>query len=109
MKKLLTIFLAVSATAWADLKLEESAGSMKVLDGDKLITEYRSDWKVPYLYPLMSPSGANITRHWPTKEGVEGEETDHPHHRSVWMSHGLVNGADFWAFKDTKEAKIIHK
>lgn len=108
MKKLLPIFLACTAPAWADLKLEESAGSMKVLDGDKLVTEYRTDWKVPYLYPLMSSSGANITRHWPTKDGVEGEQKDHPHHRSVWMGHGAVNGADFWAFKDTKDAKIIH-
>jgi hypothetical protein len=108
MKKLLPIFLACALPAWADLKLEESAGSMKVLDGDKLVTEYRTDWKVPYLYPLMSSSGANITRHWPTKPGVEGEEQDHPHHRSVWMGHGAVNGADFWAFKDTKDAKIIH-
>ena len=109
MKKLLTIFLACSASAWADLKLEESAGSMKVLDGEKLVTEYRTDWKVPYLYPLMSPSGAIVSRHWPTDKSVPEEEQDHPHHRSIWMGHGLVNGADFWSFKDTKDAKIIHK
>jgi len=24
------------------------------------------------------------------------EEHDHPHHRSMWFSHGLVNGVDFW-------------
>lgn len=109
MKKLLTIFIALSAFSRAGLTVEEGAGSMKVLEDGKLVTEYRTDWKVPYLYPLMSPSGANITRHWPTKDGVEGEDTDHPHHRSVWMGHGLVNGADFWSFKDDKKATIIHK
>ena len=109
MKKLLTIFLGFTAPAWADLKLETGEASVKVLDDGKLVTEYRTDWKVPYLYPLMSSSGANITRHWPTKPGVEGEETDHPHHRSIWMGHGLVNGADFWSFKDTKNATIVHK
>jgi hypothetical protein len=102
MKKLLTIFLACSASAWADLKLEESAGSMKVLDGETLVTEYRTDWKVPYLYPLMSPSGAVISRHWPTDKSVPTEEQDHPHHRSIWMGHGLVTGADFWSFKITQ-------
>lgn len=109
MKKLFAIFLACSAPAWADLKLEKSEGSMKVLDGEKLITEYRTDWKVPYLYPFLSPSGANLTRHWPTKPGVEGEATDHPHHRSVWMGHGSVNGADFWAMLGDKNPTIIHK
>lgn len=109
MKKLLTIFIALSAFSRAGLTVEEGAGSMKVLEDGKLVTEYRTDWKVPYLYPLMSPSGANVTRHWPTKDGVEGEDTDHPHHRSIWMGHGLVNGADFWSFKDDKNATIVHK
>lgn len=109
MKRLLTIFLACSAAAQADLKLEKSEGSMKVTDGGKLITEYRTDWKVPYLYPLLSPSGANLTRHWPTKEGIAEEATDHPHHRSVWMGHGAVNGADFWAMKGEGNPTIIHK
>lgn len=109
MKKLLTIFLVCSSPVWADLKLEKSEGSLKVLDDGQLITEYRTDWKVPYLYPLLSPSGANLTRHWPTKEGVEGEDTDHPHHRSVWMGHGMVNGADFWAMKGEGNPTIHHK
>ncbi len=108
MKKLLTIFLASSAPVWAELKLEESAGSMKVLDDGKLLSEYRTDWKVPYVYPLTSPSGAIISRHWPTDPGIPEEDKDHPHHRSLWMGHGLVNGADFWSFKDEKNARIIH-
>lgn len=109
MKKLLTIFLACSSPVWAEMTLKESEGSMKVLDGDKLITEYRTDWKVPYLYPLTSPSGAIISRHWPTDPSIPEEERDHPHHRSMWMGHGLVNGADFWSFKDDKNAHIVHK
>jgi hypothetical protein len=109
MKKLLPIFLACSLPAIAaDLRLEESKTSMKVLDGDKLVTEYRTDWKVPYLYPLTSTSGAIVSRHWPTDPSIENEEKDHPHHRSVWLGHGLVNGADFWSFKDTKNATIVH-
>jgi hypothetical protein len=109
MKKLIPILFACSASAHADLKFEKSEGSMKVTDDGKLITEYRTDSKVPYLYPLLSPSGANVTRHWPTKEGVADEATDHPHHRSMWMGHGAVNGADFWANKGEGNPTIVHK
>jgi hypothetical protein len=31
------------------------------------------------------------------KEGVEGEQHDHPHHRSIRFSHRNVNGLSFWA------------
>lgn len=36
-----------------------------------------------------------MTRSWPMEEAPD-EEQDHPHHRSMWFSHGLVNGVDFW-------------
>jgi hypothetical protein len=28
---------------------------------------------------------------------VEGEDRDHPHQRSCWLTHGNVNGIDFWS------------
>jgi len=30
-------------------------------------------------------------------KGVAGEEDDHPHHNSLWFTHGAVNGVDFWS------------
>ena len=50
----------------------------------------------PFLYPILGPDGLALTRNWPMKE-VEGEERDHPHHRSFWYGHGAVNGHDFWS------------
>ncbi len=50
----------------------------------------------PYWYPLLAPGGVGLTRRFPMEAGVEGEPTDHPHHRSVWGSHGNVNGSDNW-------------
>jgi len=91
------------------LRLETSEGVVRVLDGDTTLTAYRTDWRVPYLYPLHSPSGANLTRHWPARDDVAGEERDHPHHRSLWLAHGAVNGYDFWSFKGNKEAAIEHR
>jgi hypothetical protein len=40
-------------------------------------------------------------------KNVEGEEQDHPHHRSLWFTHGAVNGVDFWSEAPTA-GKIVH-
>ncbi|MFI4860878.1 MAG: PmoA family protein [Phycisphaerales bacterium JB063] len=49
----------------------------------------------PIIYPIIGPTGAEMTRHYPMRHDVEGEEHDHPHHRSLWFAH-FVNGIDFW-------------
>lgn len=75
-------------------------------DGDKIAVEiggqpftsfyFGADAPKPYLHPLRAPDGSVVTRSYPMDE-VAGEQTDHPHHRGVWFSHGEVNGFDFWA------------
>ena len=30
-------------------------------------------------------------------EKSAGEDHDHPHQRSFWLTHGKVNGVDFWS------------
>ena len=75
-------------------------------DGDKISVEiggqpftsfyFGADATKPYLHPLRASDGTVVTRSYPMEE-VEGEQTDHPHHRGVWFSHGEVNGFDFWA------------
>ena len=102
---LLTVFLTGSACA--EFRFEEKDGTHSLYDGDKLITALRTDYRVPYLYPLTSPSGANIARHWPMEEDAPSEEKDHPHHRGLWLSHGDVNGYDFWASMVGKKNAVI--
>jgi hypothetical protein len=36
-----------------------------------------------------------------------GDRHDHPHHRSLWFTHGEVNGQDFWG-EGSNSGKIIH-
>ncbi len=50
----------------------------------------------PYVWPLSTAAGILVTRRFPM-EKVEGEQTDHPHHRGLFFSHGEVNGINFWA------------
>lgn len=50
----------------------------------------------PYFYPVLAPGGVPVTRNYPMAD-VPGEARDHFHHRSLWVAHGDVNGADNWA------------
>jgi hypothetical protein len=60
-----------------------------------------------YFWPLNGPGGLPMTRSWPMNPDAEGEDKDHQHHRSLWFSHGLVSGIDFWS-EDAKAGKILH-
>ncbi|MEN3000579.1 MAG: PmoA family protein [Armatimonadota bacterium] len=64
--------------------------------GQPLTAYVFRDAPKPYLYPLYGPNGKPITRHFPMQI-VQGESMDHLHHRSVWFTHGEVNGIDFWS------------
>ena len=70
----------------------------------------QADYK-PYFYPIASPaSDHSITRHYPMKKGVEGEKSDHPHHRSLWLTHEGLNGLNFWHEKPGDETGyIVHQ
>lgn len=94
----------------AQLKLSQKDSSICVTSGDQLITVFRTDRQVPCLYPLVGPNGTSITRHFPFKKDVEGEQSDHPHHISSWFTHGSVNGHDFWhEVKGVPASKIVFK
>jgi len=85
-----------SASAAADVKLTRLDDRVRVEIGDQLFTEYIfNGGPRPYLHPILAADGTQLTRDYPMKT-VAGEETDHPHHRSLWFTHGAVNGLDFW-------------
>jgi len=76
----------------------------------KLITQYRTDTQFkPVLYPIVGPHELSMTRRFPMQEKLPEERDDHPHHRSLWFTHGIVNGIDFWLEKEGEGGKIVHK
>jgi hypothetical protein len=84
------------AASDTEVKLAKTQDRVRVEIGGQLFTEYIfKGGPVPYLYPVLAPDGTALTRDFPMKE-VEGEEQDHTHHRSLWFTHGAVNGVDFW-------------
>ncbi|HEY5913376.1 MAG TPA: PmoA family protein [Verrucomicrobiae bacterium] len=98
---------AQTETAKAGIQITELPDRLRIEIGGKLFTEYFfKDVPRPYFYPLMGPGELAMTRDWPMKD-TPGEEHDHPHHRSLWFTHGEVNGHDFWS--ETKNfGKIVH-
>ncbi len=89
------------------VKITEQEKTLRVEINGELFTEYRfKDVPRPYFYPVIGPTGVPIIRHWPMKEGKD-EAQDHVHHRSLWFTHGEINGHDFWG-EGGKSGKIVH-
>jgi hypothetical protein len=80
---------------------------IEIVYGGRLVTRYHAGYEEgrPYFYPIMGPSGENMTRHWPMNDTFKDEETDHPFHRGMWFGLGDVNGYDFWRSPDKKPAE----
>lgn len=66
------------------------------VDGQPFTAYVHAGVRKPILYPVLGPGGTPMTRSWPLEDGVAGEAHDHPHHESIWFTHGIVNGIDFW-------------
>ena len=90
----------------AEVTIAELPDRLRVTIDGALFTEWRhQEWAGPFLYPVIGPNGENVTRHFPMKPGVPGEEQDHPHHRSIRFSHSDVNGFNFWWAPGKERAK----
>lgn len=97
-----TLPFAVSAQI---VSLKPSDLGLRIEIDGRLFSEYRTtDAQRPYMYPIIGPGGANLARPYPMEKG--GAE-DHPHHRSMWFTHGGVNGVDFWG-NGEKNGTIKH-
>lgn len=91
--------------------VEKSAAGPQVLIDGKLFAAYVTDTgRQPAVWPIHGPNGYPMTRSWPLGPRGVHEETDHPHHESLWFSHGGVNGHDFWAVaKSGPTTHIVQK
>ena len=92
----------------AGVRIQEKEGVLEVtIDGRPFTAfNYAKDLPKPFLYPVIGPTGAAVTRHYPMKEVASepAKRRDHPHHRSIWTAHGDVRttdfskpGTDYWA------------
>jgi hypothetical protein len=71
-------------------------GAVVKLDGQPFAEYLTRSGHQPAVWPLIGPMGKAMTRSYPAGPKLDGEMTDHPHHHSLWFTHGNVNGRDFW-------------
>ncbi|OHB68095.1 MAG: hypothetical protein A2V70_07570 [Planctomycetes bacterium RBG_13_63_9] len=106
---LAAVVLYSAGLAAAEITAERSAQGVLVQVDGKPFTQYIVDFRgTPILWPIIGPTGKPLTRAYPMGEGT-GERKDHPHHRSMWFTHGDVNGLSFWnreTIKHREFAKI---
>ena len=86
-------------TIRAEVSLEKTAEGVAVkIDGQPFAEYVTKSGSKPILWPIIGPGGKRLTRNWPMEKDVPGEtDHDHIHQRSLWFTHGDVNGIDFWS------------
>jgi len=108
-----TSYAADDKTA-PSVSITEKADRLRIELNGELFTEYifkGEERYFPLFYPVMSPGQVPMTRRYPI-EIIDGEDTDHPHHQSLWFAHSDINGNSFWAVKEygtTKPGKTVHQ
>ncbi len=92
-----------------EVKISKGEGKLRIeVDGQHFADYVFEGYSRPFLFPLLGPDGAKMTRSWPIVNGVPDEAQDHPHHKSFWWAHGDMNGIDFWA-EGKESGKTVHQ
>jgi hypothetical protein len=82
---------------------EIGRASLRIDGVERVGYEFGDGTSRPFLYPLIGPSGANLTRlGHPNPIG-------HEHHKSIWFGHGNVGEIDFWQEQPNTDIKIRHR
>ena len=88
---------ATAAVKKSRFELRQSDDKVEVLLDGELFTRYHAkSGSKPILWPVIGPGGVEVTRGYPMRDATGSEKKDHPHHRSIWFTHGDVNGVDYW-------------
>ena len=101
---------SLGRSAQVDLKLDDAKCELTVTVGQKpaVVYCYSPDHSLPYFYPVLSPSGKELTV----------KQTDpYPHHRSFWFADTVQfegeKSASFYnahyTYKDGKGPRIRHE
>ncbi|WP_347244136.1 PmoA family protein [Thermogutta sp.] len=96
------------ASSTVTFSVQKTDHGVAILGNGQLWAAYVADGEFkPYVWPIIGPTGKPVTREWPMGPG-EGEKHDHPHQRSLWFTHGNVNGISFWE-EAPGRGKTVHR
>lgn len=104
------LVLAGIGVAQAEVGVKQTATGVDVtIDGKPFATYIFDAGFKPVIWPIVGPTGKEMTRAWPLRKDDPSEKTDHVHQKSFWFDHGNVNGIDFWAETAKQQGKQVHK
>ncbi len=102
------LVFAISLPLRADVGVKQTAETVEVtLDGQPFATYIFNSGFKPIIWPIVGPTGKEMTRAWPMRKEDPTEKTDHVHQKSFWFDHGDVNGIDFWAETAKSQGKQV--
>jgi hypothetical protein len=92
---------AADGDAGGVLACEEHNNRLVITSDDRPVMWYVfGDGRIlrPYFAHVRAPSGVQVTRQHPPRQGVDA--TDHDTmHPGIWLAFGDINGHDFWRNK----------
>jgi hypothetical protein len=104
----LMLVLAAAKTSWADVTAQKTDEGVTIeIDGKPFAKYVIQSGAKPIVWPIIGPTGKPMTRAYPMGKD-QNEKQDHIHQRSLWFTHGNVNGVDFWA-EGEKAGTIKHR
>jgi hypothetical protein len=105
---LLASVLWPASRAGAEITVKRCPEGAEVKIDGELFARYLTDAKgTPAVWPIIGPTGKPMTRAYPMAEDNPEERKDHPHHRSLWFTHGSVNGLSFWHRETIKHREFV--
>ena len=106
------------ATATGGVTLKQTPKTIDILIAGRPFTAYHftnptfvgQQLRRPYFFPVYGLGQVTMTRPYPlTDEKIpDNVAKDHPHHTSLWVAYGDVNGVDNWSI-GAKAGWMIHK
>lgn len=92
------------------VKLEHNTETKTVdvhIRGDHFTTyHYGGRYHMPFLWPVIGEGGTGLTRNFPMGKD-EPAINDHPHHLSLYLTYGDLNGVDFWHANRENSGRIV--
>jgi hypothetical protein len=94
--RILIVLGLFSTCAWADdvhLAVGNEIVTIEMAGKPFTVYHFAGDALVrPFFDPALASDATPLT------DDRFGKEKAHPHHRSIWVAHGSVNGVDHWTF-----------
>ena len=94
----------VAAADQRSLSLRQDSHGVTIeVDGGPFASYVIDESNKPYLWPVVGPTGAPMTRAYPMRDVPDepAAQRDHPHHRGITFGHESIAGADSWHDRST--------